>query len=620
MLKKYICDSKNDEMKGRERMKKAAIIFLLFLMLFSFVAVHADDLTDVQQSGTMRLGIAPEYIPFVFYDKDGSLSGIDVALIDEIGRRMGVKIEMVNMAFDGLIDSLDIGQVDIIGGAFSKTDERMDRIDYTRVYYNGDAQFIGRTDLQKPTSVELSSFRDMKIGVQKGTSFDQWVKTNLVGAGYVSVRNVYTYSNAADEMKALDRKDVDLVLLDQDLYEELYKKSGKYQVFYEGFAKENYAFGLRKGSTLTSVVNGHLTDMLKDGTAQSIANRYFSMDYGEAEMTIARPSQLPTPTPAAAQAPVIVVPTEAPIKACTNGMAYVSDITIPDGQRMNQGEGFRKTWRVQNTGTCTWTADYSFVYVSGDQMSGRAINVPGMVGPGQTVDLSVDMVAPYSDGTFQGNWQMRSPQGTNFGQTIWVKIRIGNAPAPTANPNNGSRNSSINIEYFYPDYYAGMAGDCVRAYWKAVGASMVEVTVDGVSLYRGDVVAPGSLKLCGPITEGGKHHVDLHAWNGNTDSYSSFIYSTEGQNGADRPQIYSFYVSPDHGRMGDTTTVYWSVSPNTSVVYIDVDGNPIEETTAKSGQTPVQATIQSEGQHFITIRARNVIDDTVQSVCYNMYE
>ena len=444
----------------------------VFFVFFAFAAVKADDLSDVQQAGVIRLGSAPEYIPFVFYDKDGNLTGIDVSLIDEIGRRMGVKVEIVNMAFDGLMDSLKIGQVDIIGGAFSKTESRMEEIDYTRVYYNGDAQFIGRSDIVKPASVDLSSFRDLKIGVQKGTSFDQWVKTNLVSAGYVGVRNVYTYATAADEMKALERKDVDLVLLDQDLYEELYRSSGKYQVFYEGFAKENYAFGLRKGSSLTSVVNGHLTDMLKDGTAQEIANRFFGLNFDEAETTIARPSQLPTPTPAA---PAAVMPTQEPVKACTNGMAFVADVTIPDGTRLNQGDGFRKTWRVQNTGTCAWNSDYTFMYVSGDQMSGRTINIPGLVGAGQTVDLSVDMIAPYGDGNYQGFWQMRSPQGMNFGQTIWVKIQVGNPPAPsnpTPRQQDGQYYAPINIEYFYPDYYAGMAGNCVRAYWKCCTARL----------------------------------------------------------------------------------------------------------------------------------------------------
>ena len=601
-------------------MKKVLTLLFLLMMVLSCTSVHADDLADVKQAGEIRFGVAPEYIPFVFFDENGKESGIDIALMDEIGRRMGVKVTVVDLAFDGLIDSLNIGQVDIIGGAFSKTDYRAELIDYSRIYYSCDAQFIGLNTLQKPATVDLNSFRDMKIGVQKGTSFDQWVKTNLVTAGYVGVRNVYTYNSAADEMKALDRKDVDLVLIDQDVYDELYKSSGKYQVYYEGVTKESYAFGMRKNSTLTSVVSGHLTDMLKDGTAQTIANRFFSMNFNEAEATIARPSQLPTAAPAPQTVPAVTMPTAVPAQ-CKNGMAFVSDVTIYDGQRVSQGERFRKTWRVVNNGSCTWTPDYSFVFVSGDQMSGQNINIPTTVGPNQTVDLSVDMIAPNRDGAYQGNWQMRSPQGMNFGQTIWVKVTVGNAApvSPTRVPQDGQRYAPIDIQYFYPDYYAGEEGSCVRAYWSAKGASIVEVTVDGVSLYKGDVVDPGSLKLCGPITNPGDHYVQLYAFNVTTDKYASFNYKTnyqEGQRG-NPPVVNYFYADSTSGRMGDCTTVYWDVS-NASEVDITVDSTPIEKHRKGTGSAPVCATIQSVGKHKIKLVAHNVIGDAHATITYTM--
>ena len=163
-------------------MKKFLMILFGLLIVLTFTAVSADDLSDVQQSGTLRLGIPPDYIPFVFVDESGNNTGLDVALVQEIGRRMGVQVQVYNLAFDGMIDSLDLGQVDIIGGAFAKTDERAQLIDLTRTYYTGSAYFIGLSSLPKPETVTLESFRDLKIGVQKGTSFDQWVKTNLVGA------------------------------------------------------------------------------------------------------------------------------------------------------------------------------------------------------------------------------------------------------------------------------------------------------------------------------------------------------------------------------------------------------------------------------------------------------
>ncbi len=523
-------------------MRKILFLFLAILLLTASV-VFADDLADVRQSGVLRMGVPQEYIPFVFEDESGKPTGIDIALMEEICRRMGVRLQVISLAFDGMIDALNLEQVDVIGGAFSKTQDRMEKIDFTRVYYKGEAQFIGLNTLSKPQTISMESFRDLKIGSQKGTSFDQWIKTNLVGGGYVSPRNVYTYATAADEMKALDRKDVDLVLMDQDVYEKMYRSSGKYQIFYNGFVQETYAFGLRKGSTLTAVVNEHLTNLLKDKTGDEIAGRFFRMNFDTANVDTSRSSQIIIPVQVAAPviAPVtapVTAPTAAPaVQSCINGMVYVSDVTIPDGHQVKPGENFRKVWRVLNNGTCTWTPNYSFVFVSGDQMSGRAVSIPANVAPGQTVDLAVDMIGPNSAGTYKGNWQMRSPQGKGFGQTIWVKVRVNGSPVasntnpykpsyPTAVPqSDGQKYTPVEIYYFYPDYYAGEEDSCVNVYWSTSNASMVEITVDGESMYRGDW-ANGTKQLCGPITNRGAHNVQLYAFNVTADTYSAFTYTT----------------------------------------------------------------------------------------------
>lgn len=130
-------------------MKKKFIFLFVLLVLSTAAAVQADDLADVIQNGVLRMGSSPEYIPFVFYDDNGTMTGIDIALIEEVGRRMGVRVQTADIAFDGLIDSLTIGQVDIIGRGMSKTPNRQELIDFSRVYYKGEAQFIALASLPK---------------------------------------------------------------------------------------------------------------------------------------------------------------------------------------------------------------------------------------------------------------------------------------------------------------------------------------------------------------------------------------------------------------------------------------------------------------------------------------
>jgi hypothetical protein len=98
---------------------------------------------------------------------------------------------------------------------------------------------------------------------------------------------------------------------------------------------------------------------------------------------------------------------------------------------VKSGEAFVKTWRVQNTGTCTWTPNYRLVYAYGNvtaaQMGGLPLNIPANIAPGQTIDLSVALTAPTDPLTYQGFWQVQNEKGSLFGQAIWVAITTSTA-------------------------------------------------------------------------------------------------------------------------------------------------------------------------------------------------
>ena len=532
-------------------MKKSIILLFVFLLL-TVSSVFADDLEDVTKAGVLRFGHHDEYAPFVFEDNEGRTAGIDISLMEEVARRMGVKLETVPLAWDGIVDSLNLGQADVIGGGMSKTDERMEKIDFTRVYYSAEADFICLASYNKPAQVTLDSFRGLKIGVEKGSSFDQWVRKNLVDAGYVNAADVYTYSSIPEEVKALDNGKVDVVIQDQDLFLGMYGFTGKYQVFYEGFLTENYAFGLRKGSNLTAVINQHLTDMIKDGTAQGLANKFFTMNFAELHELLTRPVQ-PTAAP-------IVYATPAPVQSsCVNGMTYVADVTIPDGQTFNPGQGFRKTWRVRNNGTCTWTTDYRFELASGTSMGSNSIRVPSNVAPGQPVDLSVDMTAPAAPGSYQGNWQMRSPQGAAFGQVIWVSIRVGGNAANTGNyvkptatprPSDGQRRVVPQINYFYAAPDAGFMGDCSTVYWSVSNAGAVDIYVSGTQI-EANGGPTGSAPVCATVQSVGTHQITLVA-HSVTDDVSSTITYTTLPTGSANPQPNNYNYN--YYNQGETLT------------------------------------------------------------------
>jgi len=116
---------------------------------------------------------------------------------------------------------------------------------------------------------------------------------------------------------------------------------------------------------------------------------------------------------------------------CTDKAEFVKDISVQDNTPFKPGERFIKTWRLRNSGDCTWSPQYALVFVEGDRME-AALEVPltGYVQPNETVDLSVEMTAPAESGQYQGQWMLKSADGSRFGigekadKPFWVRIVV----------------------------------------------------------------------------------------------------------------------------------------------------------------------------------------------------
>ncbi len=162
-----------------------------------------------------------------------------------------------------------------------------------------------------------------------------------------------------------------------------------------------------------------------------------------------------SPTPAFSSTPALTVSSTSPSLASTTPVAPTTgptsstklcdqaeagspiDVTIPDDTQMTPGQTFTKVWRLRNSGTCTWTKNYSIAVFSGDPMNAPdSVPLPKLIDPGQTVDISVDLVAPSTAGSYQGNWKLRNASGTWFGigpggsSPFWVRIVVSGTTTP----------------------------------------------------------------------------------------------------------------------------------------------------------------------------------------------
>jgi hypothetical protein len=141
----------------------------------------------------------------------------------------------------------------------------------------------------------------------------------------------------------------------------------------------------------------------------------------------------PTPTPGGAA-------TITPQTSSCDRATFVTDVNVPDGTVFAPNSAFTKTWRIKNTGSCTWTTSYTLVFVSGNKMSGPdAVNLTSTVGPNTSFDLSVNLTAPATAGAYRGYWQLKNASGQIFGigyygdKPWWVDIAV-NSSAASSTP------------------------------------------------------------------------------------------------------------------------------------------------------------------------------------------
>src|SRR5574340_1851 len=198
---------------------------------------------------------------------------------------------------------------------------------------------------------------------------------------------------------------------------------------------------------------------------------------------------LPTVMPTATLAPVITEqptqgitpvlpsPTTAPTPLPTaiplpcNSAGFVKDVTVSDGTEYTAGAKFIKTWRLVNNGTCTWTTDYDIVFSEGSAMGAPAsVPLKNNVKPGETVDVSVDMVAPSSSGTYKSTWLLRDAGDKLFGLGggkigFWVSIKV-----------SGYKSDAVPSAIFPYDFTASLCS----ATWKS-NAGMVTLPCANVS-------------------------------------------------------------------------------------------------------------------------------------------
>jgi polar amino acid transport system substrate-binding protein len=158
----------------------ASVVLFLLVPIFSAAAdvdladvVKGSNLTKIRERGVLRVGCDATYPPFDMVDKDGNVFGMDVDIGKSMAEIMGVKHEVVNTAWEGIIPALQTGKFDIIINGMTPTAKRGLAVAFSQPYFTH-GQTLGVNQKRSPG---IKGWKDLDkkgkiIAVMLGTSGD----------------------------------------------------------------------------------------------------------------------------------------------------------------------------------------------------------------------------------------------------------------------------------------------------------------------------------------------------------------------------------------------------------------------------------------------------------------
>lgn len=138
-------------------------------------------LEQIKESGKLVMGTSGGYAPYDFHkmiDGKDTLTGFDIMFAQELAKDLGVELELVDMDFDGLLGALQANKIDVILACMTPNPERKKSVDFSDLYYVDSNVVIVKKGNEDSIKSD-DDLKTLKIGVQRGTTQESFVKDNL---------------------------------------------------------------------------------------------------------------------------------------------------------------------------------------------------------------------------------------------------------------------------------------------------------------------------------------------------------------------------------------------------------------------------------------------------------
>ena len=135
-------------------------------------------MAKIKADGKLVVGTEAQYAPYEFKNLKAEFVGCDIFLAQKIADALGVKLEIIDMSFDGIIPAVQAGQVDLGIAAFTNTPARAEVIDFSDLYETS-LQYLVVAAKNADIYTTKEALAGLKVGAQKGTIQSQLITSAL---------------------------------------------------------------------------------------------------------------------------------------------------------------------------------------------------------------------------------------------------------------------------------------------------------------------------------------------------------------------------------------------------------------------------------------------------------
>jgi len=244
----------------------------------SLAPAQSVTLASIKASGELKIGVEAAYVPFT-YRQGGEIVGYDVELADIFCKSLGVKPNLIDTAWAGVIPSLYAKKFDIIMSGMSYSKERVQRVAFSIPYAEASQALLIRSgDVNAIKGVQELNGRIVAIKLgSPGQILQERINASLKQAGGPGFKEVRTFDDHPAAYVALAQNRVDAVLNTiPTLAMVLRDAPGRYAMV-KGIGADNWAgIAVRKEDPeIVTFLNGELSRMKADGSIYRIQEKWF---------------------------------------------------------------------------------------------------------------------------------------------------------------------------------------------------------------------------------------------------------------------------------------------------------------------------------------------------------